>query len=553
MTQIETGFSEGVALLKALWRRKFVAAAAAGLMLAGCLAVIMNLTPVYEASALVQVSPVAELRAAEDPGMLDRPSDPVLIRSEVDILISDELSRRVIERLGLASMPEFRKEPADARPLAPAAPALVEATAGPLGLTPEQSAEQDRLVRIYNGHLSVFNDSRTTIARITYASEDPVLASAVANAHAELYYQSRVERGLEASNLQSSRIISPALTPSEPSSPKKRLLFVVSLAASLGFGALTALVLDWLRPGPYSLRDLAARLRLRPLVSLPLEGQSHRRLTPAMRKALFDERIRSLCSLLPDQSPAGGVVVVVASCLPDEGKDLVATATARALNARGLPALLIDADPNGSAAVPSASAAAPAYGLEHLLSGQARLQDVTTVVGGAYVVSLRGPDRKGAALLAGPRLQAALDEARQSFDVVLINAPPIAITSDAAALSRYCDAVLLVVRSERTPQRLIEQMLARLEAQSAPLLGLVLTGEDRDDADLLSRRVLEKYLQPERRPAPPDSAGAPERHPDASREEKPRASGSVASIPAGRWSGGPSVLASGPKRAGPSA
>jgi capsular exopolysaccharide synthesis family protein len=77
-------------------------------------------------------------------------------------------------------------------------------------------------------------------------------------------------------------------------------------------------------------------------------------------------------------------------------------------------------------------------------------------------------------LLSGRRMEAFSEELSRRFDYVIIDSAPILAVSDATALSRRVDGVLLVAQAKRVSVPHMRESLAHLERVGAPLLGIVL-------------------------------------------------------------------------------
>jgi Mrp family chromosome partitioning ATPase len=73
-------------------------------------------------------------------------------------------------------------------------------------------------------------------------------------------------------------------------------------------------------------------------------------------------------------------------------------------------------------------------------------------------------------------MQETIAALRERFDFVLIDTPPAAAISDAAALSVLCDGILLVVRDQRMTPDSARHVVERLQAVGAHILGVVLNG-----------------------------------------------------------------------------
>jgi succinoglycan biosynthesis transport protein ExoP len=62
-------------------------------------------------------------------------------------------------------------------------------------------------------------------------------------------------------------------------------------------------------------------------------------------------------------------------------------------------------------------------------------------------------------LLGTPAMQKLIDTARDTYDLVVIEAPPMAAVVDFKMISRHCDAFIYVVEWSKTSQRLVMECL----------------------------------------------------------------------------------------------
>jgi len=67
---------------------------------------------------------------------------------------------------------------------------------------------------------------------------------------------------------------------------------------------------------------------------------------------------------------------------------------------------------------------------------------------------------------------------RDQADVVILDSPPLLAVSDALAVARHTDAVILVVRADQTTRTEVQESIAGLNQVGANLLGIVLIGVD---------------------------------------------------------------------------
>jgi len=79
-----------------------------------------------------------------------------------------------------------------------------------------------------------------------------------------------------------------------------------------------------------------------------------------------------------------------------------------------------------------------------------------------------------AELLGSRRFADLLERAREEFDYVLLDTPPIGLVSDPAILATQGDGVLLVFDSQRTRKESVREAVRNLESVGAKVLGTVM-------------------------------------------------------------------------------
>ena len=81
-------------------------------------------------------------------------------------------------------------------------------------------------------------------------------------------------------------------------------------------------------------------------------------------------------------------------------------------------------------------------------------------------------------LLASDRMAEIIRKAREDYDVVVIDTPPVVPTVDGLILAHLTDATILAVRWEKTSRSSAQLALRLLRSSSATLVGSVLTQVD---------------------------------------------------------------------------
>lgn len=169
-------------------------------------------------------------------------------------------------------------------------------------------------------------------------------------------------------------------------------------------------------------------------------------------------------------------------------------------------------------------------GLTSVAQGAVSLDDAIRPVPSIPDIYLLGSGplpAKPSELLASSFCGNLLDVLSKRFDVVLVDSPPVLPVTDAAALARYVDGILLVSRAGMTKQRALTRAVEVLEQVGAPILGLVLNGasEELEYGYGYHYRSYEasQPAQPPRPPRSPDNATAANGRGDAdpSRPEQP--------------------------------
>ncbi len=74
-------------------------------------------------------------------------------------------------------------------------------------------------------------------------------------------------------------------------------------------------------------------------------------------------------------------------------------------------------------------------------------------------------------------------EARQNFDLVIFDTPPVLAVSDSQVLASDVDGVMLVIRSGQTEFSAAERAKELLEQSRANLLGVVLNDREKKNSN----------------------------------------------------------------------
>ena len=173
----------------------------------------------------------------------------------------------------------------------------------------------------------------------------------------------------------------------------------------------------------------------------------------------------------------GYKTLVLVAAQPEAGTSSVAQNLAASLAYNGRNVLIIDANfrrPTQHALAELSNT----RGLVDVLRDQAEVQDVIQKHPNLSLSVLTTGQATEAPpeLLEGANFRSLLGRLEAEYDLVLIDAPPALLTSDAQLLAKHVDAIAVVVRAGTDKRGMVERMLAKLDGQRADVLGIVLNG-----------------------------------------------------------------------------
>lgn len=177
--------------------------------------------------------------------------------------------------------------------------------------------------------------------------------------------------------------------------------------------------------------------------------------------------------------------IVITSIGPSEGKSVTALNLAWLLaQTDGLSALIIDGDMRRPSTAEYLGIETE-IGFSDILAGKATLKDAIVRVNpvGMHLVPAGNSRDDIAEMLSGPRFNKILWEAYETFDFVIIDAPPISLFADATVLINCSDGALLVVCADEVPYKDVHRMVDALPKER--FLGVVL---NKSEDTLMSRQ-----------------------------------------------------------------
>ena len=330
-------------------------------------------------------------------------------------------------------------------------------------------------VRSIDEDLSAVVVDGTSVLRVSARNDDAEAAARIAQASADefLDWLEKQDTTLTAT------VVSDAVAPVGASSPDRTLWLV--LGGVVGLAAGTALAALRLR-ADHSVRTPA---ELEEITGAPVLGAI------AYDRAAADtplitslgthhprfEAVRILRTNLQFVDiDRDHKVITVTSSVPGEGKSTTACNVAIALAQTGVRVALVEGDLRRPK-VAEYLGLERSVGLTTVLVGrvtlEAALQQARTP--GLDVLTSGALPPNPSEIIQTTAMSNLVAELRQSYDVILIDAPPLLPVTDASLLASISDGALLVVRHGETGREEVASAVSRLNAVGGRVLGTVLS------------------------------------------------------------------------------
>ena len=176
--------------------------------------------------------------------------------------------------------------------------------------------------------------------------------------------------------------------------------------------------------------------------------------------------------------------VAVTSTKMNEGKTAVSTNLAMSMAETGIKVLYIDADLRKASTLECLKGGME-YGLSNLLSEGTPLADVicSTKTGNLYCIASGPKPPNPAELIEAEEFGRLLKNASESFDMVIIDTPPLGTMIDAALIAGQTDGTVIVVEANGTELRSLKRVREQLNKANARILGVVLNKVSRRNCD----------------------------------------------------------------------
>jgi tyrosine-protein kinase Etk/Wzc len=344
-----------------------------------------------------------------------------------------------------------------------------------LNLTKQEASIKQQIAQ-YEARLGKLPEAERTQARLMRFSK------VNADIYTFLLQKHEEARIAKASTISNINIVDPAIVPDNPVKPRKGKNLLLGLLVGLMFGAGAAFFMDYL-DDTIKGEDEAKRALAWPLLAMipaiegAAEGSGPADLVVQQNpKSSSAEAFRGLRTAIHFSSLKRDCkVLMITSSFPGEGKSTIAANLALTFAQTGNRVLLVDCDlrrPN----LHKIFDRSRNPGVTEVLAGDVPLAKAlhATAIDNIALLTAGIIPPNPAELLCSDSMRDLLARLRASYDMIILDAPPVIPVTDAPLLTALTDLVVVVIEAGRIPANAARRMKELLQSVQAPVAGFVL-------------------------------------------------------------------------------
>ncbi len=336
----------------------------------------------------------------------------------------------------------------------------------------------------FDGTISASAIDETNLLILQVTASDPRTAFEVTEAiienHDVVTYQLLDDTILE--------VLQEPTVPTEPSNPISRLNYMKKAALVAAAAMCVLLVmLSYGQNAVRSKREAERKLDCRVLGEIRHEKKYKTIFSFLRRKKTgivithpttsfyYLETIRKLRRKVEQKMPDGGHVLMVTSVAENEGKSTVAVNLALSLAQKHPRVLLIDCDLRRPACYKILQYPGSEIQIADIINGNTPFMDAVAHIekDNLYVLLEQHGVPSSTELTSSDGMAQLVKEAREQFDFVILDTPPMSVAPDAECIAELADASLLVVQQNVVKAKAINRAIATLHAARSELVGCV--------------------------------------------------------------------------------
>lgn len=304
-------------------------------------------------------------------------------------------------------------------------------------------------------------------------------AEELSNSLAKRINEVGVDASADAGTLNIS-VLEVARPEDKPTSPNKPRTMALALVLGLMLGLGLAFAREWTDHRLRTAEEVMGALQLPVLGVVPhmagkvsiVERGQNVRLQPMSETA---EAYRTIRTAVFFAAPGEEMkTILVTSPAPGDGKTTSASNLAITLAQAGHRTLLLDADFR-KPSQHKIFQIDPKVGLSSVIAGQVKLREAVrqTETPGLYVLPCGPIPPNPSEILNGKRFAQVMEVLCNAFDRIVLDSPPVMPVTDARILAASADLTILVLRADKSTERLSRHARDGLLSVGANILGIV--------------------------------------------------------------------------------
>jgi len=344
------------------------------------------------------------------------------------------------------------------------------------------------------------------------------------NIYIMLLQQREQAKITEAEKTGNIRIIDPARIPINPVKPRKILNLIIGFIVGISLGAVLAFVLESLDKSIKTTEEAEEYLNLPVFSTIPrIKSRSNEKLKSRQHQNLHNGTSALTSKLIAGRSPKSPAAeafrnlrtsigfmassssiktIMITSSSPSEGKSLIAANLSISSAQVGFKTLLVDLDLRkpvqhdlfGKEKEPGIMDIILSLNeykdFEHVdvsnnnSSNTIKLiQEINTPfnksknqieMGDLHLLTCGKIPPNPSEILSSNIFRILLDSLKKSYDVIIVDAPPVLAVTDAAIIAKIVDGIIMVIRAGKSTQKEISRSKILLERAKGNIIGSVL-------------------------------------------------------------------------------
>lgn len=291
------------------------------------------------------------------------------------------------------------------------------------------------------------------------------------------------EKGItEETQLVNVWVIEEAVFPLKPAKPNKKRNILLGVVLGLFGGIGLAFFLEYLDNTVKTPEDIEDRFNVPVLGTVGLSKDKNQTLLDIVTESdnsPLSECFKSLrTSIFLSSADHPPKAILVTSMSPQEGKSSISSSLAVTIAKTGKSTILIDADmrrPKQHKLFNIENIT----GLSSFLAGLSHKDLIQSNVRTSLDVMTAGPiPPNPSELLSSERFGKMIHKLNASYDMIIVDTPPVISVSDALIIAKHCQGAIVITVAGSTTYELVNKGIKLFKDVSAPLTGMVINKFD---------------------------------------------------------------------------